>query len=577
MKNYKKILAPIMASAVILSCMSFSAITASAADPYTITIEHPTVGESTEHNHVFEAYQIFKGDLAANGVLSNIVWGSGVNGTDLLAALKKETKYASCTSAADVASVLVNYKNNDDALFHFSKIVAKYLTAVKEVSASTSSTADATIKVGEAGYYLIKDDPDVLSSNTFAETAYILQVVQKDTKVTAKTDVPTIDKHINETGKGLVSANTASIGDKINYQLDSAVPNVYGYTKYFYIVTDTMSKGLTFNDDIVVKVGGKELVKDTDYRTESAVDNDTEETTIKIKFIDILEYNDPKKNVPILITYSATLNQDADLTQTGNPNTVVLNYSNNPNHEYTGDPDKPGEPGDDDKDFMGESAEVTVKTYSTAIKLTKVNGQDNTLTGAKFSISGTKLNYALLNGEIYQKDANGTYYMLKDGTYTETAPTDLSEEAQKKYDSLTEKYTKVDVINQTTAADKTKFNATAYVDENGVLTFEGLGAGEYEIQELVAPAGYNLLTDPITVDIKTGTPLTVEQCKWTVTVNKTSVKLVDDVIPVKFVNEAGAQLPSTGGIGTTLFYIVGSMMMAGAVVLFVMRRKAEKN
>lgn len=576
MKNYKKILAPIMASAVILSSMGFSAITASAADTYTITIAHPTTGENTAHNHTFEAYQIFKGDLDGD-ILTNIDWGTGVNGTALLAALKADdsplkTNFASCTSAAAVANKLVEIKDQP-TLYKFAKIVAAHLTETKSVSASTSSTsaAGAKIKVNEAGYYLIKDDSSALVSG--AETAYILQVV-KNINITAKTDVPSIDKTIVDNSLGLVDANTASIGDKISYQLDSAVPNVYGYTKYFYIITDTMSKGLTFNDDIVVQVGGKELVKDTDYKTESSVNASTDETTIKIKFTNILAYNDPKLDVPIKVTYSATLNEKADLTQTGNPNTVSLAYSNNPNHEYVGDSDG-DEPGDGDKKFMGESAEITVKTYSTAIKLTKVDGKDKTKTlkGAKFEISGTKLNYALLNGKIYQKDESGTWYMLKDGTYTETVPTEDNQDA---YDSTDQKYVKVDVIDKNTAPAEEKFNATAYVDAKGVLTFEGLGVGDYKITELVAPSGYNLLADSITVQIKAGTP-TVDGCAWNAKVDGTTTALVDNVIPVECVNEAGAQLPSTGGIGTTLFYIVGSMMMAGAVVLFVMKRKAEKN
>jgi len=268
----------------------------------------------------------------------------------------------------------------------------------------------------------------------------------------------------------------------------------------------------------------------------------------------------------ITVTYSATLNQDATLDPVaGNPNKVKLIYSNNPNETGTGE-DKPNP-----EDPVGETPESKTKTYVTGVKLTKVDSNNNkTLTGAKFQIKGTGMKVVLVNKEIFKASDNGTYYMLKDGTYTTEAPTEATKD---KYDSTTQRYEKVTVVDKTTVP--TEINATGYVDTNGVLTFEGLGEGEYEITELIAPQGYNLLKDPIKLVISANA--TFDSCKWTVTADGVNLSAGTDFLYALTVeNSSGTELPSTGGIGTTLFYIVGSLLAVGAVILLVTKKRMGK-
>ena len=160
--------------------------------------------------------------------------------------------------------------------------------------------------------------------------------------------------------------------------------------------------------------------------------------------------------------------------------------------------------------------------------------------------------------------------MLKNGTYTDTAPID---ETASSYDSTTTKYKKVTAVTKDTV--NTKVNATGYVDENGVLTFEGLGAGSYTITELVAPNGYNLLKESIKVNITAEAAL--DKCTWIVTAGSNIVTADGNLYAFQVENNAGAALPSTGGIGTTVFYVLGGLLVVCAGVLLITKRRMNKN
>ena len=263
------------------------------------------------------------------------------------------------------------------------------------------------------------------------------------------------------------------------------------------------------------------------------------------------------------MTYSATLNEKADLsTNKGNKNTVKLTYSNNPNVDYKGD----NEP--DSTDPVGVTPEHVTVTYSTQLQLTKVDGANKEvkLEGVEFQITGTSIKTAVSKGDYFKQDAAGTYYQLKDGTFTETAPTT---ETESKYVSTSVKYAKV-----TDTAEQTKMQkvtASGTTDANGVITFEGLGAGTYYITELKTLGGYNLLTAPITVVI-TATPGTTS-CTWTAKVNGENATFEDDMVKLTVENNKGSVLPITGGIGTTIFYVIGGLLVCGAVVMAITKKK----
>lgn len=539
MKATKRIFS-VFLTCVLAFTMAFAmGLTASAAD-YTITINKP----AGDIDRTYEAYQIFQGNLDGN-TLSDIEWGTGIDGAAFLTELKKNSTYASCTDAKTVAEKLATFTNDSDEAVAFAKLAGKFLTT----ATATSSTGTITVP---AGYYLLKDvttvTDDALSLN-------ILKVV-KDVTVNPKADHPTVDKKIGTDISTGVAANEATIGDKVPFVIASKVPQMQGYTKYFFVLNDSMTAGLTYNKDVAIKIGTTTLAADA-----YDVTYDDTANTMKIVIKDFIQYKS-EAGKDIVVTYSATLNEKADLsTNKGNKNTVKLTYSNNPNVDYKGD----NEP--DSTDPVGETPEHVTVTYSTKLQLTKVDGADHNvkLEGVEFQITGTSIKTAVSKGEYFKQDAAGTYYQLKDGTFTETAPTT---ETGSKYVSTSVKYAKVtDTTEQT---NMQKVTASGTTDKNGLITFEGLGAGTYYITELKTLGGYNLLTAPITVTI-TGTPsATGSGYSWFVSSNAT---FEDDMVKLTVENNKGSVLPITGGIGTTIFYVIGGLLVCGAVVMAITKKK----
>lgn len=542
MKATKRIFS-VFLTCVLAFTMAFAmGLTASAAD-YTITITKP----AGDIDRTYEAYQIFQGNLDGN-TLSDIEWGTGIDGAAFLTELKKNAPFTSCTDAKTVAEKLATFANDSDGAVAFAKLAGKFLTtATGSATATSSATGKITVP---AGYYLLKDvttvTDDALSLN-------ILKVV-KDVTVNPKADHPTVDKKIGTDISTGVAANEATIGDKVPFVIASKVPQMQGYTKYFFVLNDSMTAGLTYNKDVAIKIGTTTLAP-----TAYDVTYDDTANTMKIVIKDFIQYKS-EAGKDIVVTYSATLNEKADLTQAGNKNTVKLTYSNNPNVDYKGG----NEP--DSTDPVGETPEHVTVTYSTQLQLTKVDGKDKSkLEGVEFQITGTSIKTAVSKGEYFKQDAAGTYYQLKDGTFTETAPTT---ETESKYVSNSVKYAKV--TDSTEQTKMQKVTASGTTDANGLITFKGLGAGTYYITELKTLGGYNLLTAPITVTI-TGTPsATGSGYSWSVSSN---AKFEDDMVKLTVENNKGSVLPITGGIGTTIFYVIGGLLVCGAAVMAITKKK----
>lgn len=597
----KKRLSVLLASAFAAVLALVMAVPAYAASgDNTITINSETSG------HTFEAYQIFAGEYAVvdgTGTLSNVTWGDGVtNGDALLVALQDDTTigdyFKDDKTAADVAKTLATatvpdsnpvqkaFENNAANIDAFANVVSKYLSTTHSDS-EESGAGPYTYTIGNVadGYYFIKDkdnslvddEGDPLEGNAY--TKFMLQVVA-DVTVEAKADAPSIEKTTGEVGAEDpdqidLTGNNASIGDKIPYKVTSAVPDMDGYEKYFFVVTDTMTDGLTFNDDVAITIGDKTLVKNTDY---TVTQNGQ---TFEIVFKNFIQYKD-QEGAEIVITYSATLNQDALIGNMGNENKVYLTYSNNPNTDYTADPGNPDKPGPNDP--VGTTPESKTYTYTTGINLFKVDENGNALTGAKFSISGTRVKTVLVNSEIFTEDADGEYWRLKNGEYTTKAPTVTGDETDNSdaYESTTQRYTKVTEVTQQNVSEPVELEG--WVDNTGHITFDGLAEGEYTIHEMVAPDGYNLLDQDIVIKIDWNAPDVLgEECTWSVNkegsndLGDQATVTEDGTIAITVENERGSLLPSTGGMGTTMFYVVGGVLVAGAAVAYVVKRRMSAN
>ena len=559
MKSIKKSLALLLAVVLVLALST----TALAADAYSITVTNTNDSVSIIGN-TYSAYKLF--DVTYSG--EHFAYTVSDQFKDFIYVVDENTSYT--------GEALINYlseqENNSEALDAFAKAALKYATDNSIPAAGTSEEAvneTAVISLTTPGYYLVTGTATAPDNQTVT-AACSLTTTKPTAEVNPKVDAPSVDKKIVE-GESKVTANTAGIGESVKYEITSKVPNMKGYEKYFFVISDTLSKGLTYNDDMVVTVGNTTLDKSDakEGYTLTVTKNADGTTSLEIVFNNFVKY---ETGLDVKVTYSATVNQDAELDPTvGNPNEVKLTYSNNPNQTGTGTVENPNKPAPGDA--TGETPKSETKTYVTGLKLTKTDKDGTKLTGAKFSISGTSTKVVLVNKTMYKESANGTYYMLKDGTYTETAPVtdkDANGYNADKYDSVTTKYEKVTVVDKTTLP--TEINATGYVNENGVLTFEGLADGTYTITELVAPDGYNMLKDPITITITSSAAL--NGCTWTVKQGETELTAGEDhLYAFNVVNNSGTELPSTGGIGTTIFYILGGLLVVGAVVVLITRKR----
>lgn len=543
--------------------------------------------------HQYAAYQVFKGDLLEkeNGenILSNIEWGAGVvtekGEKSIIAALKalkvgEQTPFselADNATAKDVAEVLNNAADDSALAQAFADVVGEFLannTGISNNPPTELSNGEFQYVIPnlKAGYYLVKDSGDVAEEGD-AYTRYIMQVVA-DVDATVKSEVPDIEKKIVE-GNNKVDANNAGVGKVVSFEITGNVPDYTGYDKYFYVINDTLSAGLTFNNDITVKIGGEELIKGTDYYVYTGGDADGH--TFQIAFKDIKEY---AKETAIVVNYSATVNSNAVIGNTGNPNTATLIYSNNPNSKENGE-SEPGKP--DDNVPTGEGPEKKTLTFVTEIDITKTANDEKTpLAGAEFTLTGTSTQTVLAGGTYYLEAENGDYYLLKDGTYTKRVPqADVKDEDgnvttkgnEDYYVSTTIKYSQQ--TTTTTQQITTNVKMVAVSDENGKITFTGLGAGTYTLEETVVPDGYNK-ADNKTIVITCTPPSEVisgnETAKWTWTVDEEEAQTVP-TYATTIVNKSGSLLPSTGGIGTTIFYIVGAILVIGAGVILVVKKR----
>lgn len=492
-KSWAALVALFTTLAMALTLVSPAAVLA--AD-YTIT--------APDNGHTYEVYQIFTGDYdEEDGTLANLLWGQ--NGTG-------ETGTAVSSDIIDALTAQVNNNNDAEVL----EVVEQYVNLNGTPFITIGETRTVTVP---GGYYLIRDEYESLPEGETA-TSYIVEIVDNVT-ITPKSDTPTSQKKVQDvndsTGEttGWQDSADYDIGDSVPFQLTFTLPNnVSAYEAYYVSFVDTLSPGLTYDDNsAVIYINGNRV--DALEPAGPYADTKNPGSTMvywTIQDITAAPYNAGDNDV-ITIEFTATLNEGAAIGYVGNPNNLYVDYSNNPGMTTTG---------------RTPTDTVIVFTYETIVN--KVDGDNAPLPGASFKL---------------EKQINGAW------TEVEEIATDGATE----------------------------------------FRFTGLDDGTYRLTETATPQGYNSI-DPIvftitaTHDILSDDPRLTSvaasgqyqqangtlEGEVTFTVNKGS----EGDIYTDVVNLSGSTLPETGGIGTTIFYIVGGVLVVAAIVVLVAKRRADR-
>lgn len=498
---------------------AFALVLAMAVPAFANGANQYTISAPAGSNHTYQVYQIFTGDYS-NGKLSNVKWGQNSK--------NHEGTNASAAVDSTVLATIAGLGGKTDA--EIWKGIEQYVDFGTAPVAEVTSTTPASVP---AGYYVIKDKDGSQDGKQDAYTNYIVQVVG-NVKITPKSSIPTVKKEVKDINDSTETAlgewqedADHDVNDQVWFRLTGTLPENYAtYTSYEYIFHDTMSKGLTFDSDSVEIYLGDEkngTKIDANKYTVSSQSDANGVTEITIKFADLKTAVSATSDDEITVVYKATLNEQSVIGSAGNPNKVYLEFSNNPNGNGT-----------------GETPEDTVTVFTYKVAANKVDGNGNKLAGAGFKLSKfdkEKNDWKLVGYQNVKLGDNGNP-VVTDGHYEVANATDTS------------------------------------------FAWNRIDDGKYKLEEVVTPAGYNTI-DPVEFDVvadhanQTLTSLSGTKTTGTVGEYIFTSDNTEGSLTTKIVNQSGTVLPSTGGMGTTVFYVVGGGLMAVAVVLLVTKKRME--
>ena len=522
MKHTKKLVTLLLALIMALALV----IPAAAA-----TVENKT-------GHAYEAYQIFKGTQSSDSyVLADVEWGSDIDSTQFLKALKTDGRlvdnankqiFASCTTAADVAEVLKTEADNSKVAKAVANLAAKH----RKTTFTASIAKDAKSVDLPAGYYLLVDVTTPGEGD--AMNSALLQVTNKGAIVLDKKyDVPQVNKSVKDTDDQWGEAADWCIGSNVPFQLIGTLPSNYAdYETYKYVFHDTLSSALKYNGDVTVyfRSGNNDTqIPSSNFTVDPSSAATAGGGTLTITFNDLKKVSGVNitSGGQIVVKYTAKLLNTAVIGQPGNSNEVYLEYTNDPNFVGSGNPTTSNTPKD------------TVLVFTYELDINKVDGAETTK--------------KLKDAEFKLQNADG-------------------------------KWATVDNTNKVTGwVDTQDKGSILKTDANGLAKIIGLDAGSYKLYETKAPAGYNKLKEPIDITITAeldkseDTPalkaLTIKVETGAAEAGDVAKGLVSTTVK----NNSGATLPETGGIGTTLFYVIGGVLMVSAAVLLVTRKRMNNS
>ena len=513
----------------------------------------PAFAENSEgdvdSHHTYSAFQIFKGDVEGNNIkdfkISNVDWGSNIiNYSDDFLNKLREADYigplfTNAKSAQEVLAVISQWHDSDDYSIAFARFVCHYLYSndANPTYVVRAGSNALTIPEAKAGYYLFVDTTDFSKDDSYHSYNSFLLMVTKgnwNVPITPKAEKPTVEKKVYDNPDGTSTGGFGSsadhaINEKFQFQLTATLPDSTNraydyYDKYSVIFHDTLSNGITYDkddelDSVVIKSNGNTYnITDSSKYTIDTTDLESQNSfvvNIDVKACAKDAGFDLNDGATITVTYTAHLNDKAYVNTAGgstnNINKVYLTYSNNPKDESS----------------IGKTPESTpVYVYTYQLNNTKHQDTEKgpALEGACFRLYSDEACTDQSEVQLYQKD--GFYYPIKDV---------LGKEA----------------VEMKSAA-------------NGTFNVKGLDAGTYYLKEITPPDGYSACK-VIPVTIKADHSRNDQ-------VNLEGSNLTNDIVNIK---AGGITLPSTGGIGTTLFYVVGGGLMVAAIVLLVTKKRME--
>lgn len=513
----------------------------------------PAFAENSEgdvdSHHTYSAFQIFKGDVEGNNIkdfkISNVDWGSNIinNSDDFLNKLREADPigplFTNAKSAQEVLAVISQWHDSDDYSIAFARFVCHYLYSndANPTYVVRAGSNALTIPEAKAGYYLFVDTTDFSKDDSYHSYNSFLLMVTKgnwNVPITPKAEKPTVEKKVYDNPDGTSTGGFGSsadhaINEKFQFQLTATLPDSTNraydyYDKYSVIFHDTLSEGITYDkddelDSVVIKSNGNTYnITDSSKYTIDTTDLESQNSfvvNIDVKACAKDAGFDLNNGATITVTYTAHLNDKAYVNTAGgstsNINKVYLTYSNNPKDESS----------------IGKTPESTpVYVYTYQLNNTKHQETEKgpALEGACFRLYSDEACTDQSEVQLYQKD--GFYYPIKDV---------LGKEA----------------VEMKSAA-------------NGTFNVKGLDAGTYYLKEITPPDGYSACK-VIPVTIKADHSRNDQ-------VNLEGSNLTNDIVNIK---AGGITLPSTGGIGTTIFYVVGGGLMVAAIVLLVTKKRME--
>lgn len=533
----KKLAAGVIAAATMFSIAGLGATTANAQEANG-SIE--VSSSNAEFNgKTVTAYQMFTYDKEAveNGTATNSgyalisSWDDfflnavHVEGANRKNVSQKAYDYVASLRDANVvnfakkASDWVKSQANFDSLKH------------EAIAAANGNIYTATIGNLSYGYYVVSPTAGSTDTTNKRGTDAMLLNVKNSTPVkqNLKSTYPTIQKTV-QNGNQDSTHNSAQIGDTVNFKLASTVPDMAEYTNYTFKFTDTLSKGLTLNNTAAtgntftatVKIDGT-AVDASDYTATFTKNTTSGTTSLEVNMTNFKTKHQTDAGKTITVEYSATLNTDAAVAGNGNDNTAKIIYSNNPSGDGTGETGK-------DKTYT--------YTFNFAINKVDADNHDMKLAGAQFGL----------------QDAQGNKIALASANPGENSFRPKG-------------------ANDTAAAD-----TDVKTDSHGVLKFTGLKEGTYKVVETKAPAHYNKLTAPITVEIKANYNADGTLLNWGVIKSGETYDANHSATSITVENKKGIELPSTGGMGTALFTVFGVLIVAlGAGWYVKSNRKSSKH